>query len=42
MACPLEVFAIGVETESGNTLFSGDGYWFLFLLFPHSLFQANW
>jgi len=32
---------MGVEKESGSTLFSGAGCWFLFLLLPHVLFQAN-
>ncbi len=26
---------MGVEKESGSTLFSGAGCWFLFLLLPH-------
>jgi hypothetical protein len=34
-----EIMSNGVEMESGNPLFSGDGCWFLFL--PHSLFQVN-
>ena len=32
---------MGVEKESGSTLFSGAGCWVLFLLLPHVLFQAN-
>ena len=36
-----EVVSIGVEKESGNSLFSGDSYWFLFLFLPHVLCQAN-